>query len=119
MKFKELHADARGKINILTEDMKLDEVTVFTTKAGYARGGCIHEINDEYTVIVEGEVMYRIGEKYTIVTKGESLIIPKNTPHYFISITDSVVLEWGATPEEKKKKHAKYRQIVTDFNGVK
>ena len=116
MKLKNIHSDNRGAINILTGDMKLDEVTVFNTNAGYARGGCIHEINDEYTVVIEGEVIYCIGGKNITVKKGDSLIIPKNTSHYFISVTDSLVLEWGATPEEKKKKHAKSRQIVDNFN---
>ncbi len=119
MRLEEIHADARGKINLLTGDMKLDEITVFTTNAGYARGGCIHEINDEYTVIIEGEVLYCIGDKYSILKKGDSCIIPKLTPHYFLSITDSIVLEWGAIPIEKLKKHAKYRQIVDNINAGK
>jgi len=116
MKFHEIHKDSRGSINILTEDMALDEVTVFTTRKGFARGGCIHNINDEYTCVVEGEVEYCIGDETQNLKMGESLIIPKGTPHYFVSLTDSIVLEWGASPAEKMEKHAEFRRIVEKIN---
>ena len=119
MQFNEIHADARGKISLLTEDMKWDEVTVFKTNAGFARGGCIHEQSDEYTVIIEGEVIYNIAGHNLTMRAGDNYTIRKGTPHYFISVTDSIVLEWGAKPEEKKEKHLQSRAIVDNFNKGK
>ena len=42
--------------------------------------------------------------------------IPRNTPHYFIALEDSIILEWGATPEEKINKHKEFRKMVDDIN---
>jgi mannose-6-phosphate isomerase-like protein (cupin superfamily) len=116
MKLNEIFNDKRGVIRTLTEDISFEEITIFQTRAGMARGGCIHDKNDEYTCIIEGEVEYHIGDKTFILCTGESIKIPFSTPHYYISITDSVVLEWGATPEEKTQKHIGFRKIVDEIN---
>jgi len=119
VKLNTIHTDSRGSISLLTEEMKYPEVTVFHTNEGFARGGCIHELSDEYTCVIEGEVEYRIGDKTLRMKDGESAVIPRNTPHYYASITDSIVLEWGATPAEKQKKHAEFRAIVDAINAGK
>ena len=116
MKLNEIYTDFRGKIMTLTEDMSFPEVTIFTTKAGVARGGCIHSKNDEYTCVIEGEVEYVIGEEKIKLLVGENALIPKNTAHYYTSLTDSIVLEWGATPAEKQTKHIEFRKIVDQIN---
>jgi mannose-6-phosphate isomerase-like protein (cupin superfamily) len=118
MNLNKIHEDNRGSINILDGLYKYPEVTVFQTNAGFARGGCIHNENDEYCVVIEGEILYSIGDLNNPkkLKVGESVIIPKSTPHYFLSLTNSTVLEWGATPEEKKVKHPFYRQIVEYIN---
>ena len=123
MKLETIQTDKRGSINLLLDDLKtLEEVTIFITKSGYARGGCIHELHDEHCCVIEGEVAYYIGQGgycCTILEMGDSIIIPKNTPHLFTSLTDSVVLEWGAIPAEKQCKHVEFRAIVDKINKEK
>ena len=52
LKLSKLHEDKRGEIYLITGDLKEhEEITLFTTRKGYARGGCIHNINDEYCTI--------------------------------------------------------------------
>ena len=92
------------------------EITIFSTKKGFARGGCIHRISGEHNTVLEGKIHYFVGDKEIIMSKGESMTIPKNTPHYFISLTDSLVQEWGAEPEEKIEKHKEFRAIVDEIN---
>lgn len=116
MKFKQLHADKRGKIFLLEEDLGYPEFTIFITRKGLARGGCIHKKSDEYTCIISGVVVYTLGDKVRRMSTGDSMLIPRGTPHYFVSVTDSVVAEWGATPKEKKQKYAKFRKIVYGIN---
>ena len=112
-----LHSDNRGQIYTITGDgLSYPEIAMFTTNEGFARGGCIHEESDEYTCVISGSVKYQIGIDSVILKLGESTVIPKNTPHYFVSLTDSVVLEWGAKPEEKKAKHRRFRQRVDKIN---
>jgi mannose-6-phosphate isomerase-like protein (cupin superfamily) len=117
MKLTDIHEDKRGKIMLLTEDMSYPEITIFTTKAGLARGGCIHNISDEYTCVIEGIVEYDLNGEKTILKTGESLFISRGTPHYYRSLTDSVVMEWGANPKEKQKKHLFTRKIVDAINA--
>lgn len=117
MQLIKIHEDDRGEISILKNLLTLPEVTIFKTKARYARGGCIHPFSDEYCCVVEGTILYTIGENRAVYQKGASVFIPKNTPHYFESLQDSIVLEWGATSEEKKNKHASYRKIVDCINA--
>jgi mannose-6-phosphate isomerase-like protein (cupin superfamily) len=112
-----IHQDKRGSVSSITDDaLGHPEVTVFTTNAGFARGGCIHNISDEYCTVISGQVEYVIGDELHVLTDGMSVKIPKGTPHYFISWGSSVVLEWGATIAEKQEKHAEFRQIVDRIN---
>ena len=89
---------------------------IFTTKKGFVRGGCVHNLNDEFCCVIEGELLYRLGDKVIDCKKGDTIAIPKGTPHYFQALTYCVVLEWGATPEEKKEKHFEFRKIVETLN---
>ena len=117
LKLSKLHEDKRGEIYLITGDLKEhEEITLFTTRKGYARGGCIHNINDEYWTILEGSVRYWVGDKIKDYSTGDSLVIPKATPHYFLSLTDSLVTEFGATPAEKKEKYEPFRKIVDSIN---
>jgi len=92
------------------------------TGAGFARGGCIHEENNERCIVLEGRITHFIyhGDTYTynILGAGEITSIPKGKPHYYISDSDSVVLEIGATIKEKQTKHPETRQIVDDLNKM-
>jgi len=95
-----IHKDERGDIHLLLGDLDtLEEVTIFKTKKGFARGGCIHHKSDEYCVLFEGEVIYIIGDKRSVCKPGDRIYIPVNTPHYFIALSDCVMAEWGAPPE--------------------
>lgn len=120
MQIKKIYDDERGKIFIIKGDLKEhEEITIFTTKKGYARGGCIHEINDEYCIVLEGSITYYIDKKtvpYRKMNRGLSVKIPKNTPHYFVATSDCIVMEWGATEKEKQNKHKEFRIIVDDIN---
>ena len=118
MKLTELHSDDRGKIFILNEDLGHPELTIFTTKKGFARGGCIHHQNKENVCVISGKIKYVFSTTTLYLTTGESFTIPKSTPHYFLSVTDSVVAEWGATAEEKIEKHLEFRKIVENINKV-
>lgn len=119
LKLKKIHEDERGEIYIIVGDSlkEHEEITIFTTKRNYARGGCIHKKHSERFCILEGIIEYDIGGCISIYGKGSSFIIPRNIPHYFKSMTDSIVMEWGASSDEKKKKHRKYRKIVDKINA--
>lgn len=117
MKLNLIHQDKRGSISsLISDNLPFDEVTVFETNAGFARGGCVHNINDEFCTVIAGQVEYVIGDELHILSDGMSVKIPKGTPHYFISWGYSMVLEWGASVAEKQVKHVEYRQIVDRIN---
>lgn len=116
-----IHEDERGEIYLLKGSAlkEHEEITIFTCKQNFARGGCIHMIHDEHCVVLEGKIEYHNGDKTYIMRPGECITILKNTPHYFIAKTDSIVMEFGATPDEKKCKHLETRKKVDAINAEK
>jgi mannose-6-phosphate isomerase-like protein (cupin superfamily) len=124
MELTNINEDSRGFIKTLVGDLSfVPEITIFKTKAGMARGGCIHPNSQEHLVVVEGTInyIYRMIDstlQYKVLTVGESITIVPNVPHYFISITDSIVLEWGPKIEEKQDKYEEFRKIVLGINSI-
>ena len=117
MKLNLIHQDSRGQIlSLKSDNLPFDEVTIFETNAGFARGGCVHNLNDEYCTVIAGQIEYVIGDELHILSEGMSIMIPKGTPHYFTSWGYSMVLEWGATVSEKQHKFPDFRQIVDRIN---
>lgn len=123
LEMKKIHEDKRGEIYIITGMKEHEEVTLFTTKAGKARGGCIHKKNDEHCIVLEGEIEHFMKWQHDCLPlgkvrgkKGIVITVPANKPHYFVSLTDSLVMEWGATAEEKKEKDPEFRKIVDRIN---
>jgi hypothetical protein len=115
MKLDKIHQDERGEIWTLMIDGI--EHTFLKSNKNCARGGCIHRLSREYAVVLQGAVEYHVrGKKPRIYKKGESLSIQPNCPHYFIAIEDSVVMEWGPSPEEKKEKYPQWRKVVDRIN---
>jgi mannose-6-phosphate isomerase-like protein (cupin superfamily) len=120
LRLKKIHHDKRGEIFLLTGGLRgRREITVFITKKGFARGGCIHKASDEFCVVLKGGIKYFIGNKIKIIRGGQSVKVPRNTPHYFVSLDNSLVAEWGATIREKKEKHRSFRKKVDDINRKK
>jgi len=86
-------------------------------KEKFCKGGCIHRFSQEHAVVIKGTVEYHVrGRKPRVYRKGESLLIPPNFPHYFIALEDSIVLEWGPSPEEKKERYKQWRKVVDKIN---
>lgn len=118
MELQRVHTDDRGGIYSITSELfESPEVAILHTKAGYARGGCIHHENSEHLCVLEGLIEYVYGDKTVRLSTGQSITIGKSVPHYFTSVTDSVVAEWGPKPEEKQAKHDEFRKIVLDINA--
>ena len=130
MKLNKIHEDERGEIYTITDEkMKTPEITLLVTNKGFARGGCIHELRDEFCVCVEGIVEYyaegtnelstapqhKQGFKLNNLHKGKPVLTPHGIPHYFYSKTDSIVLEFGAKIEDTTKHHAT-RDFIDEMN---
>lgn len=119
---KRVNQDKRGEIYVISGDsLPFPELTLLITKQGFARGGCVHENHDEHTIILDGEVTYfKKGRAPSSLKADETQFSgtfnPKGVPHYMVSLTNSVVLEWGAPAEEKGKHYKPYRDIVERIN---
>jgi hypothetical protein len=92
MQLKKEHEDFRGEIWTLT-DPRIGEMTLLFTKAGYARGGCVHDQVERF-ILLDGEIELNgmhldLGDP---INESDVFFII-NKPHYFKSLTDSVVLE--------------------------
>lgn len=121
MIFDNIHEDARGFIKAITGGFETcPELTIMKTNAGFARGGCIHPESKEHLVVIEGVIKYVYGEdqKHKMLQAGQGITIDKNIPHFFLSITDSIVAEWGPQIEEKQGKYQPMRDLVNSINKV-
>ena len=123
MKIEKVHSDSRGSIYSITgEPIKLEEYSLLETKANIMRGGCLHKKHSETIVVLEGEIsyFYRLPNEVEIneisMRAGDSYTIPPNSPHYMLSLTDSIVMEFGADIDEKKVKHDEFRKVVMEHN---
>jgi hypothetical protein len=93
MQLKKEHEDFRGEIWTLT-DPRIGEMTLLFTKAGYARGGCVHDQVERF-ILLDGEIELngmRVDLGQLIINESDVTFI-HGKPHYFKSLTDSVVLE--------------------------
>jgi len=119
MRFEKIHEDARGEIYLVLDALREGrELTILTTNMGYARGGCVHKENGETCVVIKGKIRYWIGDSEPVTLGvGDTCYIKSDTPHYFVALTDgTIVIEWGATPDEKKEKHQPTRAKVDKIN---
>lgn len=123
MKIHLIHKDDRGSIHSLHEEGgKTDEFVILKTKEKYARGGCIHYHSCEHLTVLEGiiEYFYRYDDlivRSKVLHPGESMTIAPHVAHYYISLTDSNVMEWGPKLEEKQTKDDRFRKIVEEINS--
>ena len=132
MEINKVHEDERGEIYTITgEEMSTPEITLLITNKGFARGGCVHKLHDEFCVCVEGLVEHYVegkperetdpapqhkeGFNLTNLIKGKPVLIPHEKPHYLYSKTDSVVLEWGAKIDETTQ-HPETRAFIDEIN---
>ena len=119
LKFEMIHEDERGEIYLITGALPEGrELTLFTTKKGFARGGCIHKESAEDCIIIKGEIQYFIeGWDPAFMSRGDTCHISSNTPHYFIALTEeTIVMEWGPKPGEKTEKYPEWRETVDGIN---
>lgn len=120
MQLIKVFEDKRGSIFSMSGlPLQAEECAILYTKSGYARGACIHDLNSEHLVVLEGIIEYVWGEDHhhRMMKPSDSITVPPKTPHYLISLTDSIVIEWGTTLAEKGgKKDIKMKIIVDEIN---
>jgi quercetin dioxygenase-like cupin family protein len=100
MEFKEVHSDKRRTIYADTSLLDGKEVSIIKLKKGKAIGGCMHS-EDEYWAILSGCVLVSNGVENTIAMSPDSGTFYANTPHAFYAEEDSIIMEWGISPEDK------------------
>lgn len=117
MEFKEVHSDERRTILANTDLLKGKEISIIKLKKGKAIGGCIHSV-DEYYAVISGCVIVTKQFENTVGMPGDAGTFYAGTPHAFFAEEDSIIMEWGVTPEEKQKdlKDNELLNKVKEFN---
>lgn len=124
MEIKKIHEDDRGSIFSITgpELNGIPELSILKTNAGYCRGGCVHRKSFEHLVVLKGQIDYHyklpveMEERIQPLYEGQQITIAPNTTHYIDSINDSIIMEFGPHPDEKKEKDPQFRKIVDEHN---
>jgi len=104
--------DSRGRI--MKYDINGSRFNVLFTKKGALRSGDFHPAA-QFDLVLSGtiEIIQRLGKKSVSrkIKANEMIAIPKDVPHLFKSVTDSVVVEWWDGPF-KAQYYKPYRDIV-------
>lgn len=101
MEFNSVSADERREILANTELLpEGKEVSIIKLKKGKAIGSCMHS-SDEYWAVLDGCVLVSNGVVNTIALSPDSGTFYANTPHSFYAETDSIIMEWGISQQEK------------------
>ena len=125
LELKNIMNDERGGIfSIVGDSLKqFEEIAIFTSKKGIARGGCVHD-SDEFFTVIEGKVSVYFRKNNKIIEvghfkEGNTILIPKRIPHIVFSETDCMFMEWGPAISEKGIKDAETAKIVKQINRGK
>ena len=116
MEMKKIHADERGDIYSIPLSDKKD-IALLVTNKGFARGGHSHPNDDEYFIVVKGIVKFWVDDTHELFHEGMSECVPHGSRHFFVSLTDSIVMHWGAD-RETTIEDAKYRGLVDEINKL-
>ena len=118
MELKKVNEDKRGEIWTLTDD-RFGEMTILFTKAGFARGGCVHD-QPEKLITLTGEIIYyEENEPARCVPYYHPIVyIDQYKAHGFKSVMNSVVLEIKSVVT-KTKYDPQMRKKVEDINAAK
>lgn len=114
MQMNKIHEDERGEIYSIPLSGK-EDIAIITTNKGYARGGHKHPNNDEYFIVVKGIIKLWMDESHELYHEGMSECIPHGCRHFFISLTDSIIIHWGADETQTVEDH-EYRGYVDGTN---
>lgn len=118
MDITKIHEDERGEMYIIPLDDEKD-LLIYTTNAGYARGGGVHTESDEYFVVIQGDVEVYHGDSWHSYHAGQLGFIPRGTPHMMIAATDCLMMEWGAPRSDKNTFDETLRQKVENINKAR
>ena len=104
--------DKRGTIIILN-DGKKDYLMIYT-KAGYLRGGEIHE-GYQQNVVLSGIVEWTTPDGTTTHSVSDAIFTTKGTPHLMKSVTDSLIVEYREHPLENPVNYYEpYRKLIRE-----
>lgn len=131
--FNLVHSDDRREIYSNTDLLNGKEVSIIKLNGGKAIGGCIHSKDEGFATLEGiGFIEYMGGEgcfyKPKLLgvfnTKSGNFCsgtISEGTPHAFFAEENSIIIEWGLTPEEKKNslKDKELLGEVDEFNERK
>ncbi len=73
-------------------------------------------LNEQITMVLEGELFFKFRDKNVSVKKGEVIAIPSNTPHEAYTRKSSVIAvdAWSPVMEKYKNKAKAYETLVIE-----
>lgn len=99
------HADSRGAILDVLAGVKIDAITIITSKKGAVRGNHYHKRTIQYTYLVSGRLSYLTSGKSGKVARrvlkpGDLVESPPGETHTFVALRDSVFLSLSRGPRQ-------------------
>lgn len=114
MEMLDVKTDNRGSLLKFKLDNK--NLLIVLTKKGFLRGGELHNM-PQHTILIEGKIVVVTKWQNRDVTKLykglQEFVIPKNIPHYFKFLKDSVIMEYE-DENMTREYYPEYRKIVEE-----
>jgi quercetin dioxygenase-like cupin family protein len=97
------HVDARGAILDILAGVKIDAITIITSKKGSVRGNHYHKHTIQYTYLISGRLSYLTSVKSGKVVRrvlkpGDIVESPAGETHTFVALRDSMFLSLSRGP---------------------
>ena len=103
-------SDNRGTILVFSDGEK--DYLIIYTKAGYMRGGEIHE-GWQQNVILNGIIEWITPDQTSTHNVSDVIVTTKHIPHMMESVTDSLMVEWREKSlETPVNYHEPYRTLI-------
>jgi len=118
--FEKVHSDDRRTIYANSTLLNGKEISIIHLKKGKAIGGCMHEHDENYAVL-SGKVDILCGQDTYLDVEKDMGVFPAFSRHAFLAKEDSIIMEWGITPEEKNnsKKDEALLNLIKKVNEGK
>lgn len=114
--------DARGLIIDILDGIRVECVTLLTSKRGAVRGNHYHKKTTQYAYVLEGKLRLwtqRPGRsvRTRIISAGDLVVTPPKERHAFVALEDSVLLACAHGPRAGRSYEADTYRLDEPISG--
>ena len=116
--------DSRGTIIDILDGVKVECVTLLTSKKGAVRGNHYHKKTTQYTFVLEGKLRLYTqlpgrSVRTRVVSAGSLVVSPPKERHAFVALEESVLIACAHGPRAGTSYEADTYRLATPISGTR